>query len=376
VTPHAAIYAALFIAGIATTMLGPLLPLVQSLWRLDDASAGLLFAAQFAGSVCASAAVGWLARGAGYFALLAPGLLLIAAGAMGLAIAGWPAAFLFVACYGVGLGLVIPAGNLGLAAMHPGASARPLALLNLSWCGGAVLAPVLVAAVPLAFLPVVAVSSGALAAAAYVLLRRTVFRPESVDRARGEHAGFMVAVILFLYVGTENAISGWIPVRAFRGFGDNEMWSALPSLFWIAMLAGRALTPELVRRVKVHVVLNASLLVALAGTGLIVVAPAATWLFVAIVVAGIGLAPVFPLTVSRYADAQGSNSTSGLIFTMASLGGAVLPPLVGYVSRQSGDIRTGMSLALLSICLVLWLQFRLSRMLRGRVDAARGATAA
>jgi fucose permease len=230
--------------------------------------------------------------------------------------------------------------------------------------------------VPLAFLSLVALSSGVLGAASFVLLRHTVVRPESAALERGGRVGFTVAAILFLYVGTENAISGWIPVRAFRGFGENAIWSALPTVFWIAMLAGRALTPALVRHARVPPVLYTGLLVALAGTVMIVTAPAASWLLWAIVLAGIGLAPIFPLTVSRYADAQGSNSTSGLIFTMASLGGAALPPLVGYVSRQTSDIRVGLSITLVAICAILWLQFRLSRMLRGRVDADHRTAAA
>jgi fucose permease len=360
----AAVYAVFFVAGVATTMLSPLMPLFEARWHLDDASAGLLFAAQFVSAVCASGTVGWLAARTGYFALLAPGLLLMAAGSAGLALSGWPAALLLVACYGAGLGLVIPAGNLGLAAMHRGSSVRPLALLNLSWCAGAVLAPILVVVAPRLFLPLVGACCAVLAAGSFAAARQAGFAIEPGTAPRGGAVGVVVAAILFLYVGTENAMSGWMPTRAVRGFGENPLWSALPSVFWIAMLAGRALTPALVRRVKVHVLLYASLLAAMAAALSIIFASGAEWLLAGGALGGLSLAPVFPLTVSQWAEARGRGSTSGLVFSVAGLGGAVVPPLVGLVSTRSHDIRLGMSLVLLSIGLMLWLQVRLSRLLR------------
>ncbi len=363
----AALNAAFILAGAATTMLSPLMPVLQRRWHLDDASAGLLFAAQFTSSVCASAVVGWLAKRSGYFALMGPGLLLISIGAIGLLITGWPAALLLVAAYGAGLGLVIPAGNLGLAAANPGSSARPLALLNLNWCAGAVLAPILVAATPqLFFLPLLAAASGILAVGVFVASRGERLMPGHTPVAGSGAVSLIVAAMLFLYVGTENAISGWMPTRAVRAFGGHPIWSALPSVFWTTMLGGRALTPLLVRRVKVHVLLCASLLITLGAALCIIFAPGVGLLLVGATLGGLGLAPVFPLTVSEYAEATGGGTTSGLIFSTSALGGAVLPALVGYVSTQSRDIRVGIAVVLLSICLMLWLQIRLSRILHRR----------
>ena len=58
---RAILFAAFFVAGAATTMLSPLLPLFQSRWRVDDASLGLLFTAQFVSSFCTSALASRLA---------------------------------------------------------------------------------------------------------------------------------------------------------------------------------------------------------------------------------------------------------------------------------------------------------------------------
>ena len=41
-------HAAFVLTGTVTTLLGPLLPVLATRWALEDASAGLLFTAQFA----------------------------------------------------------------------------------------------------------------------------------------------------------------------------------------------------------------------------------------------------------------------------------------------------------------------------------------
>src|SRR6185437_1187805 len=43
-----------FIAGIATVMLGPLLPALIARWHIQDAQAGTLFTTTFAGQLCGS----------------------------------------------------------------------------------------------------------------------------------------------------------------------------------------------------------------------------------------------------------------------------------------------------------------------------------
>ena len=55
---RATLYAAFVLTGIVTTLLGPVLPVLVSWWGLDDGDAGVLFVAQFAGSMLGSAISG------------------------------------------------------------------------------------------------------------------------------------------------------------------------------------------------------------------------------------------------------------------------------------------------------------------------------
>src|SRR4051812_8684187 len=116
---------------MATTMLGSLMPSFEARWGLDDAQGGLLFVAQFIATVAAAPTVGFLARRTGYWRLAAIGLVVCAAGVAGCTSPSWTIVMISVALYGCGLGLAIPASNLGIAAASGGDSARYVLWLNL-----------------------------------------------------------------------------------------------------------------------------------------------------------------------------------------------------------------------------------------------------
>src|SRR5262249_10360324 len=134
-------FAAMALSGIATTMLGPLLPGLTARSGWTDAQSGVLFFAQFAASVVLAAAAGPLAVRCGYRPLIAVGLLMIAVACAGCAIAPPAMLALCVALNGCGLGLLIPAANWTAVQMNPGKSAASVMWMNLSWSVGSVVAP-------------------------------------------------------------------------------------------------------------------------------------------------------------------------------------------------------------------------------------------
>src|SRR4051794_32842060 len=162
-------------------MLGPLMPGFEARWRLNDSQGGLLFVAQFIASVVAAAAVGVLAKQFGYWRLIAFGLAARAGGVAGCGSASWTVVVLSVALYGCGLGVVVPAANLSVAAASGGDSARPVLWLNLFWSVGAVAAPALVATLKSAFLP--SLAAAFLCAAIAVGLSGAGHRPARMARA-------------------------------------------------------------------------------------------------------------------------------------------------------------------------------------------------
>ena len=141
-----AAYASFVPIGIATVLLGPMLPTLSARWSLNYAQAGALFTAQYIASTLAVAVSGVLVSRWGFRFAIKAGLLLMSAG-VGLLLAGPRSlGILCIAAYGGGLGLAVPAANLLVAEVNPGRRSATLNVLNFCWSAGAVACPFLVAA--------------------------------------------------------------------------------------------------------------------------------------------------------------------------------------------------------------------------------------
>jgi fucose permease len=154
----------------------------------------------------------------------------------------------------------------------------------------------------------------------------------------------VIAALFFVYVGTETCMGGWIAAYAHRlDSGSRAFWAVTPSFFWGALLLGRFVAPLALRHVREIRLAAAG--VALAAFGILVVLAAKTIGFVILgaSVAGLGLASIYPINVSMLSHWFGEMSTrvSGIVFALGSLGGAILPWLVGVLSTRFASLRVG-----------------------------------
>src|SRR5262250_2921914 len=101
--------------GIATVLLGPMLPTLSTRWSLSYAQAGALFNAQYLASTCAVALSGVLVARRGYRFAINFGLILMALGVAFLLSGPKIIGVLSIAAYCAGLGLAVPAANLLVA---------------------------------------------------------------------------------------------------------------------------------------------------------------------------------------------------------------------------------------------------------------------
>lgn len=364
------LYTAFVLTGVVTTLLGPMLPILAARWALDDWQAGLLFTTQFLGSMVGVALSSVGMRRLGFRTTLVIGVTLMGAGVAALGADAFSSGVAAVFCYGTGLGLTIPTTNLAVADANPTQRASALNVLNLAWGLGAVSAPPVVALFQRAgqargFLLLLA---ALLALTALALLRMRLGGADAAqyegavpDRSEIQavsrwHRGVLVfGGLLFVYVGTETALAGWVAVYARR----LELVSATasisaPSFFWAPLLVGRALAPAVLRRVPETRLVGAGLVLATAGVALLLVAGSAGTLVLAVALGGLGLATVFPITVSLFARDCGREASrlAGLVFALASLGGAALPSLVGIISTRAGSLKAGLLVPLVG-CLVM-----------------------
>lgn len=347
------LYTGFLLTGVVTVLLGPLIPELSREWNLPVEKLAPLFVAQFLAS-----AVGSFLSSYRQGLSLTVGYLLIAVGLSSLALASWPLALAPVAAIGLGLGLAIPATNLRVAHSHPTRRGAALSSLNLVWGAGAVACPLAFAVRP------PGTSSDAvlwaLAVAAGLVLVFLLRAPRGGDNwaevaasavstqpaAGGSPtpALVVVAAILFLYVGIENAVGGWLvsladqfqPTRS-----ATSLW--IGSGFWAALLGGRVVAPMLLRRMSERMLYGSGLAVAGAGLLGLVTSGSQAGLAVSAVAVGAGLAPLFPLTVSFLAELTAStrSRSTGWVFALAGTGGAVLPWLTARLADGAERLAAG-----------------------------------
>jgi MFS transporter, FHS family, glucose/mannose:H+ symporter len=364
------VHLAFVLTGVVTTFLGPLLPALSTRWQLSDARAGYFFTAQFFGSIAGVILSGFLLPRRGFRFSLALGYVSMAAGVMGLALGEWRLALLGTFVSGLGLGLVIPASNLLISSMNPDYRAAAISALNFCWGAGAVLAPYAISVVErrnILWDSVIALAA-ALLLAAITMIAAPVTAPSSAKRQAEipwrntgqRRLTAVVAALFFLYVGTETSLGGWIALLVKRlAVGHASLWLPAPSIFWGGLVLGRGISPLLLRRVRERTVALLGLTTATIAICVLTLAPNRPSMMAAACVAGLGLAPVFPVMVallSRFGEME--RRIAGPMFAVAGLGGAVLPWLVGVVSTGSGSLQTGLAVPLIASVLLLGLYGR------------------
>ena len=128
-----------------------------------------------------------------------------------------------------------------------------------------------------------------------------------------------------------------------------------PSFFYGAMLAGRALAPLALTRLRETAVAQVGLTLALLGGVALVIAHSSALIISGSFLAGLGLASIFPISVSLFPlwFPGSSRRTSGAVFACGNLGGAILPWLVGVVSTHSDSLRLALFVPLVSVVAML-----------------------
>lgn len=344
------------VTGIVTTLIGPILPILISRWSLSDQRAGLFFTAQFCGSMVGVASINWLIK-RGYRHTFVCGFSLITGGVAGLNLGSNVAGLAAAAVFGCGLGQVLSATNLWVAEVAKARRVAELSILNLMWGIGAVASsPLVMLAQRHSMTSRLLYAIAACSAFTAVILAGMNLEPGTTEEDREQpgttrrknismRSAVSLAVLFFLYVGSENSVAGWVASLTKRINPDpSDLWALTPMFFWGGLLAGRALVPLVPQRRSERTLLASGLALAIAG--LFVLLRAATFESVAICVtaAGLGFAGIYPILVAWLVKAFGERSRriGAIMFALAGLGGATMPWFVGLMSTRVGSLRAGL----------------------------------
>jgi FHS family glucose/mannose:H+ symporter-like MFS transporter len=359
-----AAHAAFVPIGIVTVLLGPLLPTLSAKWSLDYTQAGSLFTVQFMASTVGVTLSGLCVSRWGFRFAIKAGLLAMVVGVAGLPYSSRILGAACIGLYGLGFGLAVPAANLLVAEVHPLRRSAALNLLNFSWSVGAVACPFLVAAaaraqhVPLllaAFAGLLLLVTLGIAAMPPRIVEPRASRGSSAQKLPPidwrHNSVVLLATLFFLYVGVENSFGGWIASYA-KSLGTLSVGLSLmsPSFFYSTLMIGRWLASLLLKTVEDVTLARAGLLTACAGMACLLLSHGALGVLAGASITGLGLAAVYPITISLLSREFGDRASriGSIMFTVANLGGALFPWLVGYGSNRFGSVRAGMVVPLIA----------------------------
>jgi fucose permease len=116
-------------------------------------------------------------------------------------------------------------------------------------------------------------------------------------------------------------------------------------LLYAANLAGRLLASRLVRRLSAERVLAAALALGLAGLPVLIAAHGAAAAAAGLVLVGMAIGAMFPLTTSLHvgASARNADGAVGEVLAAAAIG-QVLGPVTVAAVAQASDLRAGLAI--------------------------------
>lgn len=365
-------FAAYFTFGIVLNVVGVIIPVLIKQYNLSLFAGGLLAFAFYISFGVFSIPAGWTADQIGSKPVVLGGVFLMG---VGCAAIPWASSYVLITflafIIGAGIALLQTAGNPLIAYLDKRENYHRNLTLTIGFCGiGAFAGPFCLSALQAHGLPWQRLYSGYAVLCTILLLlfwfakfphttkdANQKLRPQEMLKLLRHPLAITYFLAIFFYVGAEVGTASWI-VKFFQqvhGVGAlrvahaaGNSWTsnvmgnlpALPaltvSLFWGLQGLGRLTSAPGIRILGPRSMLRLYAFCALASLFVAIFAP--------VVPAAIGFAAcgfftsvlftlIFSGAVHSFPQAQGT--ISGLLIT-ASIGGAIIPPLVGYTADHMG----------------------------------------
>jgi len=371
----ALLFVGFVLSGIATTIVGPMLPVFIRRWSLDDGQAGLFPLVQFLAALVGTGISGaWMAW-RGYRPPLVAGYALTGYGLATLNASTHANALAATAAFGLGYGLTTPGTNLYVAEAGGARRASLLNVLNLTWGAGAVAcSPLFALALRRNRLPSLLIGYAIFSAMLVLALLFARFGAEKHEKAAdfggaaplriGRGVTIAMAILFFTYVGTETSIGVWSAEYSRRiAHGISSLTTLAPMFFYGGLTAGRGLAPLVLLSISEGPLVLAALSLTALGMTVLIFAGTLKVAIITVFLAGLGCASIYPIYIawlSRWYGAQ-ARRIGGFLFALASLGGSAGPWIVGAVSKYFGSLSIGLLVPLLSALLMISIVLSLRR---------------
>lgn len=353
------LHAVFFVSGIATVLIGQVLPILSGHFALNDLQASYFFPTQFSGSLIGTLLTNWFGRRNNFIlstiigcAAMGTGVIIMNADSFAVCLFGFM-------LNGFGIGLTLPSTNMLILEMNPSNSASALSVLNFCWGVGAIFCKPFVDLTtfgsnlsPMTIILAVPLFAGAAFVAISPDTSRmgkpgdTMTRPEEIPLPIWTMPlAWAIALFNFIQVGFEGGMGGWLTTYAERLNGEPVLHLLSPTfLYFLFFVIGRGVAPVFFRFLREEQVLLLDLGIMLVGMLTILSAGSLVWLGIGAAVAGFGASSVFPTNLSRFTRTFGPTATRRAtpLFICGTLGAASITWLIGFLSNRSGTLKAGM----------------------------------
>lgn len=367
-----------FLAGIATVLIGQILPILSQKLGINDRQAGDFFIAQFAGSIIGTLASTWFARRKNFLSANVFGCVLIASGVLFLNYESFSICLFGFFLNGAGIGLTLPSINMLTLEINRARPASALNILNFFWGVGAILSQPFVDVLSRGtniFIPTAALAALLIVAAViFSLIPRGVERrfekveDDAENAAKNTAAAppiwtspiaWMIAFFNFVHVGFESGMGGWL--KTYTGRLSDAPTDVLFSpilLYFLFFVVGRGIAPLFLRFLDENMLLILNLLMVALGTIVILFARDILLLSIGASIAGFGTSSIFPTNLSRFSKTFGAAATRRAtpLFICGTLGAAATTWAIGFASNYQGNLRSGMFVLLFCAVVLIFLQ--------------------
>lgn len=358
---------AFFVSGAASLALGSLIPFLRETYQLSYDFAGMLLSLQSVGNLAAIVLMGYL-----------PALLGRRKSVVLTAV--WMGAAYLLFTTGIGGALLLPAaclmtgiskgGNANFSntmmSTLPGKKAAVgYNLLHGAYAAGALLSPLAIIASTRRSAEGWRYMTAGLLALCVIQMAVYLHVPlppedkkrsvKTVDYGFLRNSAFWLAsAILFCYISTEYAITGWM-VTYFQDVGvlAADLSQLMSSLLWVVMFAGRMIGAAIVGKVSRRLLLVADGVGLLACFLLVFFSRSQAPVFAGIMGVGLFMATIYPSALALGTDSvRGNDLGVSTMILAGSIGGIVTPAAVGVVAERAG-IHAGMGVVVLMTVLLL-----------------------
>lgn len=342
--------------GIVFAVLGTVfgLPEMRARLQINFAQQGNVFLLLYLGIFCASLIVGPLIDQWGNRANLlvssaiVAGAMLIFAGAHSFMVASFAAVLL-----GIGGGGLNTCTNALVSDLYGAKRGPMLNLLGIFFGIGALFVPLLAASIEghftIAQLFIFCAALAFACALAYGSISFPATRASQAFSLRetlgvAKYPGvLLLGFILFLESGNEASIGGWTSTYV-NGAGYSPRTATLAlAAYWAALMLSRIAAARLLAGLGKSQLVAASAVLSLVGCAILLTSHLLGFLIAGTALIGLSYGPVFPTTLAIAGDrySKRAGTVFGLLFSIALLGGMLLPWAVGQTSQQLG-LRMGM----------------------------------